>query len=146
MGLLDSVVGSVLGHAAGGTPGAGLGPLASVLGPMLASTNNPLGGLPGLLHRFEQGGLGHLAASWVGTGPNLPVSGAQVHDALGGELLAGLATRLGMDPAQLQTLLAQWLPVLVDKLTPQGVVPADGAASGTSQDLLASLGSLLQKK
>ena len=146
MGLLDSVVGSVLGHATAGTPGAGLGPLAAVLGPMLASTHNPLGGLPGLLHRFEQSGLGHLAASWVGTGPNLPVSGTQVHDALGGDLVAGLAARLGMDPAQLQTLLAQWLPVLVDKLTPQGVVPTDGAASGTSQDLLASLGGLLQKK
>ncbi|MEH3085308.1 MAG: YidB family protein [Xylophilus ampelinus] len=167
MGLLDSVIGSVLkggteGIGAGAAPGAappgglggmlgglgglgGLGALAAVLGPMLTAPDGPVGGLPGLARKFSEAGLGPIFASWIGKGENLPVSGGQVQDALGGDLIGSIAAKVGMDAAQLREMAAQWLPQIVDRLTPEGRLPAEGGAPG-SGDLLGALGSLLQKK
>ena len=74
MGLLDGLMGSVLGKVlGGGQQGNGLMDMAMGL------LNNPQsGGLSGLLEKFKASGLGEQAASWVGTGENAPVSGDQI--------------------------------------------------------------------
>ena len=69
MGLLDSVLGQVLGgNAQGAQPGGagGLGGLAGALGGLLASNQNEVGGLGGLVSKFEQAGLGNVVDSWIG--------------------------------------------------------------------------------
>ncbi len=43
--------------------------------------------------------------------------------AFGPEVIAGLAAKFGMNPQDLAQKLSQVLPQVVDKLTPQGVVP-----------------------
>ena len=54
-----------------------------------------------------------------------------------------IASRLGVDTSQAGGQLAELLPGLIDKLTPEGEAPAGGL--GNAGDLLGALGSLLQK-
>lgn len=84
-----------------------------------------LGGLGGLLERFQQNGLGGLVNSWVGTGQNQPISPQQVHQALGPDIIDQLSQRSGMPRDRLLAELSKVLPGVVDKLTPQGRLPTD---------------------
>lgn len=123
MGLLDDVM-----NAAGG----GGGPLGAV-SEMLAQHE---GGLAGLVKSFEAGGLGAVAQSWVATGANLPISAEQIQAVLSSGAVAGVAQKLGIDPQAAAGQLAQLLPQVVDRLTPDGQLPAGG---------LGGLGDLLGK-
>lgn len=83
-------------------------------------------GLGGLVEAFQAKGLGDVVASWIGTGQNLPVSAEQIQSVLGSGLVQQLAARAGLPPEAATTLLAQILPRAVDRLTPEGTVPAGG--------------------
>lgn len=154
MGLLDSVLGQVLGGAAqqqqpqgGGLGGLGdLGGLAGALGGLLANNGaeGGLGGLGGLVSKFEQAGMGNVISSWIGKGENQPVSGDQLQNALGGDTIAAIASKLGINAQTLLPMLATMLPALIDQLTPHGKVPEQGL--GNHEDLLGSLSGLLQGK
>lgn len=52
---------------------------------------------------------------------------AQIQPLLSGDTLSGLAEKLGVDPEQASGMVAQYLPGLVDSLTPDGIVPEGGA-------------------
>lgn len=136
MGLLDTVLGTVMGKMQEQTG------LASVVGGLLANDGGQ-GGLPGLVEKFNQAGLGETVQSWIGSGSNLPISAEQLQAVLGSDALAGIAAKLGVDPVQASGALAQLLPGLVDQLTPQGSAPAEGL--GKNGDLMGLLGSLLGK-
>ncbi|NJD88846.1 MAG: DUF937 domain-containing protein [Betaproteobacteria bacterium] len=126
MGLLDSVLGSL-------TRGGSANPL---LDSVLSMVNDPAhGGLEGLVRSFQDRGLGGIVDSWVSTGRNLPISADQVAQGLGSGQLASLASKLGMSQGDVSSQLAQLLPDVVDKLTPNGQVPD----SGSLVDLLGSL-------
>jgi uncharacterized protein YidB (DUF937 family) len=84
-----------------------------------------LGGLSGLLEKFQQSGQGDVAKSWVGSGPNQPVSPGQLGSALGPSLIKTLAEKTGMSEQDVTAQLSNILPGFVDKLTPQGRVPTD---------------------
>lgn len=75
-------------------------------------------------------------------GENLPVSGGQLQDALGGDTIASIASKLGINAQTLLPMLATMLPALIDQLTPHGKVPEQGL--GNHEDLLGSLSGLLQ--
>lgn len=124
MGFLDDIgkaVGGQLGGALGGAAG-GQGNLAQAVIGWLGS-----GGLAQLTSGFQQAGLGNVVASWIGKGANLPVSADQLAGALGQEQLGALAKQAGLAPQAAAGQLATLLPTLVDKLTPDGVVPQGGA-------------------
>lgn len=89
-----------------------------------------LGGLGGLLDKLQKGGLGGIANSWVGPGPNQPVPPAQLGNALGPDLIKTLSQRTGLSEQELTTQLSQVLPGVVDKLTPAGRLPTTAEASG----------------
>ncbi len=93
------------------------------------------------MNKFSQGGLSGIFSSWVGTGENQPITGAQVHNALGSEQIQALAAKIGADPATASGLLAQFLPKVVDKLTPAGQIDPN---ADHQQGLAAMLPSLLQ--
>ncbi len=124
MGLLDELLKQVGSAPAssGQTPAAGSG-LLSVLNDVLSSH----GGVPGLVSLFQQGGLGNVISSWIGTGPNQPVSADQLQQVLGGERLSQLASRFGIPAQDAASVLAQALPKLVDSATPGGTLPASAA-------------------
>ena len=136
MGLLDSVMGAVSGHMQQN------GGLSDVLGSLLAN-NSEVGGLNGLVEKFNQHGMGDIVSSWIGQGNNLPISADQITSALGDGTLGNIASQMGIDPAQLSGQLAQMLPGLIDKLTPNGALPEGGL--GQSGDLMGMLGGLLKR-
>lgn len=134
MGLLDSILGAVSGKS--GAPGEA-NPLIATLGGLLAQS----GGLQGLAGKFAQSGQGNAFQSWVGMGENQPVSSNQIQNAIGSEQVNAIATRMGVDPAVASTFLAEYLPKIVDKLTPAGKIDP---AADHQQGLAAMLPSLLQ--
>jgi uncharacterized protein YidB (DUF937 family) len=83
-----------------------------------------LGGLSGLVEKLQKGGLGHAINSWIGSAQNQPVSPGQLGSALGPDIIKTLAQRSGMSEEEITKQLSQILPGIVDKLTPQGRLPA----------------------
>jgi uncharacterized protein YidB (DUF937 family) len=138
MGLFDSVVGA-LGAAAAGGAGGAQPDLLKLVGGLLGPES---GGLAGLVQKFQQGGLGDVVASWVGTGANLPISAEQISQVLGPDTLQQLARQFGgaggVGGGDLAGQLAQMLPQVVDQLTPNGQLPAGGGLPD-----LGALGGLL---
>jgi uncharacterized protein YidB (DUF937 family) len=83
------------------------------------------GGLGELVDRFKQSGQGDKAESWVGTGPNKPVTPTQVEQAIGPEILESLSKQTGLSRNELLARLSRELPDAVDKYTPQGRLPTE---------------------
>jgi uncharacterized protein YidB (DUF937 family) len=129
MGLFDNVAGAVLSKMMGDK-----GPMAQVALEMF----NQHGGLQGVLEKFKQAGLGDLAASWVGKGENMPLSPNNVTDVLGSVTIADMAAKFGLTPEMLSAQIAQHLPSVVDKMTP------DGEVNANSGDLLSTVLGMLK--
>ena len=134
MGLFDSILGA--GSEKGDASGQG-NPLVGIVGGLLAQS----GGLQGLANKFAQSGQGNAFQSWVGMGENQPVSTNQILNVVGSEQVNAIATRMGVDPAIVSTFLAEYLPKIVDKLTPAGKIDP---AADHQQGLAAMLPSLLK--
>lgn len=99
---------------------------SQLLDTVVGMISNPqTGGLQGLVESFKKKGLGDIAASWVSTGQNLPVSPDQIQQVLGKGQIQQIAQKLGIDPAQVSQGLSQLLPQVVDKLTPKGNIPVE---------------------
>ncbi|WP_058910701.1 YidB family protein [Entomohabitans teleogrylli] len=129
MSLFDQVAGMVSGGDAGKYQA------------ILSWINNQ-GGIQALLEKFRQGGLGEIVASWLSSSAtNQPVSADQVSSALGSPAIADLAGKLGIDGQAASALLAQYLPKVVDALSPQGQVDASAG-----NDLLSAGMNILKGK
>ncbi len=122
MGLFDSALGMLGGGQQADDPKSKLLQAAAAL----LSNNSQVGGLSGLLDRFQQAGLGHVAGSWIGTGQNQPISPEQVQQVLGNDQLEQVSQQTGVPPEQAASHLSELLPGLIDKLTPNGEVPQGG--------------------
>jgi uncharacterized protein YidB (DUF937 family) len=85
------------------------------------------GGLSELIDRFKQSGQGETAESWVRTGPNQPVTPPQLEQAIGPEVLDTLSRQTGLSRQELLARLSRELPDAVDRYTPQGRLPNEGA-------------------
>jgi uncharacterized protein YidB (DUF937 family) len=118
---LGSLLGGLLGSGNGSSGSNILGALLSVLGNQGGNGNNPLGGL---LDTLAKSGLAEQKDSWVGSGANQSVTGAQIQQALPDDTLQQVAEEAGVSPDKAADELAQVLPQAVDKLTPNGQVPA----------------------
>lgn len=144
MGLLDSVLGGLLGGGAGASSPIG-GVLSSLLGGGRAGGLGGLlggggqtggmggqgmgGGLGGLVSQFQQAGLGHVAQSWVGNGANHPISPEQLQGVLGEGQVQSMASQAGMHPQDFLSQLSQHLPDAVHGMTPHGRLPDEGTTS-----------------
>jgi uncharacterized protein YidB (DUF937 family) len=133
MGVFDDVVGNLTGGTAAGGGGQGL--VMSVL----EMLNNRQGGISGLAGAFQQNGLGDVISSWIGTGANLPVSGDQIQQVLGSGQIQAIAQKLGIAPEAASSQLADVMPGIVDKLTPNGEVPQGGDLMSAGMGLLQGL-------
>ena len=132
MSLLSQVLGGVLGGA-----GSSSSPLQNVLMKILAGGQQggmagvggpgaQGGGLADLVASFRQAGLGHVADSWVGTGPNQTVSPDQLRNVLGPDRVRDMAGQAGVEPSDLLSQLSRHLPRVVDGMTPNGRLPDEG--------------------
>jgi uncharacterized protein YidB (DUF937 family) len=88
------------------------------------------GGLGDLLKQLQQGGQSDAANSWVGKGPNKPVAPSDLASALGADQIDQIATQSGMSRDDLLSGLSQYLPKVVDQLTPDGRLPNEKELSG----------------
>jgi uncharacterized protein YidB (DUF937 family) len=116
MSLFDSfrsMVGGVLGQAETAL-------LEGGLSTALAQTQ--LGSLQGLLDKLRASGLGPQVQSWLGGGPNQPITAEQLEAVLGDTVVDKISTTLNMPPDQIFGFLAAHLPALIDKLSPSGVL------------------------
>jgi uncharacterized protein YidB (DUF937 family) len=82
------------------------------------------GGLGELVDQFTKSGAGKTAESWIGKGPNEPITDSQLEKTLGPDLIDSLVKQTGLSREELLSRLAKTLPEAVDKLTPDGRVPA----------------------
>jgi uncharacterized protein YidB (DUF937 family) len=105
-GLSDMLKGGLGGLLAGGAAG-------SILS----------GGLGDLLNQLQQGGAGDAASSWVGKGQNKPISPGDLGSALGADQIDAIAHQTGLSQDELLKGLSQYLPGVIDHLTPDGRLP-----------------------
>jgi uncharacterized protein YidB (DUF937 family) len=92
------------------------------VGPLLEQ----VGGIDGLVQKFESAGLGNVAKSWIGTGSNQSVSPEQVKEALGPRQVEQIANDAGVSTDEAAAGLSKVLPEAVDNVTPSGQVPSTG--------------------
>jgi len=116
MGMLDGLIGLMTG----GTQ-QGQSPLVQ----MALQVIQQNGGLPGIIGKFQQAGLGQQAGSWVGTGKNVPITADQLQQVLSSGQIGQIAQQLGLSHGETGNGLAQALPQIIDKLTPTGQISAD---------------------
>ena len=108
MGLFDGVIGGLVGAE-----------MANVVNGLIQKH----GGIQGIVDQFEKQGLGATVQSWIGNGPNQPITAEQIHQALGAESLKDLAAKAGLSTQDLAAKLSAILPQVIDKMTPEGKVP-----------------------
>jgi uncharacterized protein YidB (DUF937 family) len=129
MGLFDSLAGNMLGKF-GGEKGA--------IAQVAIDLFNQNGGLPGVLEKFKAAGFSSQVASWVGTGANQQISADQVTQVLGSSTITAAADKLGISSNEISAKIAEYLPQVVDRMTPDGEVNKD------SGNLMATLLGMLK--
>ena len=112
-GLSDLMKGGLGGLLAGGAAG-------SILS----------GGLGDLLGQLQKGGQGEVADSWVGKGQNRAISPGDLASALGADQIQSLSAQSGLSRDELLSGLSQYLPQVIDHLTPDGRLPTENELSG----------------
>ncbi len=168
MGLLDGLLGQVLGGMAQGggrtpMPGpGGIGGMGDLLG---MGRSGRSGGMPGLggagmaaliaialqllqrnggleqiLGRLREQGHGQEADSWVSTGNNLPIDPDVLGQIFGRDAVSEVARQNGVDPEDALGGLASLFPEIVDQMTPQGRI------EGGSDDVVAQALEMLKQK
>ncbi len=109
MGLFDSLKGALESEA-----------LPAMINTVLAQTQYH--DLPGLVAALEKGGLGPQVQSWLGNGQNMPITADQLKAVLGNTQVQELARHMGIPVDEVLKLMAQYLPEIVDKASPNGVL------------------------
>ncbi|UQR63366.1 YidB family protein [Bradyrhizobium sp. C-145] len=112
-GLSDLLKGGLGGLLAGGAAGTVLS-----------------GGLGDLLNQLQQSGHGDTANSWVGKGENKPIAPGDLASALGADQIDSLSAQSGLSREELLSGLSQYLPQVIDHLTPDGRLPTENELSG----------------
>jgi uncharacterized protein YidB (DUF937 family) len=112
MGLLDQITGFF-----GGDQARAVESIKNLLDP-----NGPLGGLDGLVKKFQDAGLGDKIQSWISGGENLPISADEVQRVLP-DTVRDLAGETGKSTNEVAGTIADTLPEIVNKVTPDGVLP-----------------------
>ncbi|GJE11321.1 hypothetical protein FOHLNKBM_2363 [Methylobacterium longum] len=110
MSLLDSLGGS-------------LGQMALKALPGLIQQVLP-GGLNALLDQLRRSGYESQVNSWLGRGPNAPITADDLRKVLDNEQVRQMAQKLGIPMDQLFPTLAEALPTVVDHHSPDGTLQA----------------------
>lgn len=138
MGLLDSLINNALGGGdkeqnSGSESGMG-GKLGSLAMMAILQWVQSQGGFQAVLAKLQQGGLGGLAESWLGSGENQPVATSQLQSAFGHDELQSLADKLGTTPEDAVSKLQQFLPQFFDHASPDGELKPEAEQSLNNAD------------
>ena len=150
MGFLDGLLKQAMGEQSDGSGFGGLVSMVSKNPQILTAVAGLLstrdasiggsGGLGGLVGAFQKNGLGDMISGWISTGPNPPVSAAQLTDVLGQDTLRQFADKAGVPASDAGSILAGLLPAAIDHLTPEGKVPEANTLESSLTSLLSGLG------
>jgi uncharacterized protein YidB (DUF937 family) len=88
------------------------------------------GGLGDLLNQLQQSGHGDTANTWVGKGENKAIAPGDLANALGADQIESLSAQSGLSRDELLSGLSQYLPQVVDHLTPDGRLPTEQEIAG----------------
>src|SRR5262249_17197027 len=86
------------------------------------------GGVENVVKEFQNAGFGDKITSWISTGPNQPINVTEIQKAIGLDKLSEMAKGAGLPVDKAKELLAQYLPVAIDKITPEGKLPPKDTA------------------
>lgn len=142
MSILSTLAGALGGAAQPNSTGTGTGGAAPGTGSLIGTASGAVvlsqivsmiqsrpGGLAGMLQSLQQGGLGHLVQSWIGTGANQPVSADQLRNTLGTDWLSRLSQLTGLSQGDVEQHVSTALPQIVDHLSPNGQLPSGDLGS-----------------
>jgi uncharacterized protein YidB (DUF937 family) len=116
MGLLENISGLA------GNASKNFGDSKFITG-LLQVIENKFGGLGSFIQTLNQSGLGDIVSSWIGTGANKSISEGEVVRGFGKENIHELSEKTGMPESDTVKKLTTTLPEVVNKLTPEGVLP-----------------------
>jgi uncharacterized protein YidB (DUF937 family) len=124
-GGLSGMLGGLFGNkgGSGGGGGANVAAMAAVAAPLVMKFLQG-GRLEKLLSGFKQQGMQKQADSWVSTEQNEPITAQQLEQVAGTKEIDEIAQQVGASREQTAEVLAQALPQVVDKVTPNGQLPA----------------------
>ncbi len=118
MGLLDSLgLGDMLKSLLGQAGSSGL---PTVINNVLAQTQYH--DLNGLVAALQKGGLGPQVQSWLGPGSNQTITADQLKAVIGNAQVQDFARHLGLPVDETLKTMAQYLPGIVDKASPNGTI------------------------
>lgn len=130
MGLLGNLLQTFGGTAKAGAKKDALGSIIDLI--------NSQGGADQIVGKLKQGGLDSIVDSWIGTGKNKAVKSNQISNILGSDMVKQLASKLGISESAASSKIAQYLPLIIDKLTPDGKASSLGKGINV-QDILSIL-------
>jgi uncharacterized protein YidB (DUF937 family) len=84
------------------------------------------GALEALQRKFQSKGFGDIVHSWVSLGPNLPIDEKQLETVFGKAEIGRMAEDAGVPHDTLSEQISRALPSIIDSLTPDGLLPAQG--------------------
>jgi uncharacterized protein YidB (DUF937 family) len=119
MGLFDSLKEQAMGKIA--ELAAEHGPMAQHILELAQGKDGQ--SLSGLVQQFKDKGMGDIINSWISNGKNLPITAAQIQSVIGQERIQAIAAKFGIPADQASEKLAQFLPKIIDTLTPGGKLP-----------------------
>jgi uncharacterized protein YidB (DUF937 family) len=134
MGLLDNLLG--MGAGSVKPTESNHNAITSIMDVLVS--NKQAGGLDGLIGTLTKGGLGNVVDSWISTGKNKTVKASQLNNVLSSDVISQLAAKLGVSNTAATGLIAKFLPLIIDKLTPEGKVTAQSSAINV-QDVLSKI-------
>ncbi|HEK0788104.1 TPA: DUF937 domain-containing protein [Proteus mirabilis] len=94
------------------------------------------GGIEGLVKQFDTAGLSELIQSWISTNTNLAISAEQIVAVFSSPVINELASKINLNATEASEMAAQYLPKLIDKVTPDGVIPQDLDLVSAGMDIL----------
>lgn len=134
MSVLDNIVDKA-------QPVAGTAPTSALMNELLEYLKSPeLGGVQGLVQKFEKAGLGPTINSWIGAGKQLPITPAEITKVFGSETISQMANKTGLPINEVGQKLAEILPATVSRLTPGGKFPSLGSISELGSGLKEKVG------
>lgn len=120
---------------------AGAAPASALINHLLEYLKSPeLGGIQGLVQKFEKAGLGPTVNSWIGSAKQLPITPAEITKVLGNDTISQMANKTGFSMNEVGQKLAEILPATVSRLTPGGKFPSLGSISELGSGLKEKVG------
>jgi uncharacterized protein YidB (DUF937 family) len=120
---------------------AGAEPAGALMNQLLEFLKSPeLGGIQGLVKKFEKAGLGPTIHSWIGSGKQLPITPAEITKVLGNDTISQMANKTGFSVNDVGQKLAEILPPTISRLTPGGKFPSLGSISELGSGLKEKVG------